>query len=132
MEEEIRAAEVRQSELQEQYEEKLEVIKNTKKLAEEAYQAKSQNLEMEFQKQEETLQQNILEMKKDLDKVQNELEALKSTKAAAIRAARKEQEIKENQTFYTLQITGNELQDIKVLEETKMKISKPRAISMVI
>jgi esterase/lipase len=132
MEEELHAAEVRQLELQEQYEEKLEVIKNTKKLAEEAYQAKSQNLETEFQKQKEGLQQNILEMKKDLDKVQNELESLKSTKAAAIRAARKEQEIKENQTFYTLQITGNELQDIKILEETKTKISKPRAISMVI
>ena len=64
--------------------------------------------------------------------LQSDLESLKSTKAAAIEAARKEQEIQENKEFYTLQIPREEKRDIEILEDTKMRISKPRAIAMVI
>ena len=71
-------------------------------------------------------------MKESLLQIQADLESLKSTKAAAIEAARKEQEIQENKDFYTLQIPREEKRDIEILEDTKMRISKPRAIAMVI
>jgi len=61
-----------------------------------------------------------------------ELQSLQNTKIAVIEAARKEKEIKANKDFFTLSLPKGEQRDIAILEETKMRISKPRALSMVI
>lgn len=87
---------------------------------------------MQFQKQKQQLDQEINQLQDIITQTKIELESLKSTKAAAIEAARKEQEIQENKEFYTLQIPREEKRDIEILEDTKMRISKPRAIAMVI
>ncbi len=87
---------------------------------------------MQFQKQKQQLDQEINQLQNTIAQTKTELESLKSTKAAAIEAARKEQEIQENKEFYTLQIPREEKRDIEILEDTKMRISKPRAIAMVI
>ena len=115
-----------------QYQQKIDVIKNTEEIANQNYKTKNENLEMQFQKQKEELENQKQQIKDSIIEIQNELESLKSTKAAAIEAARKEQEIQENQEFYTLQIPREEKRDIEILEDTKMRISKPRAIAMVI
>jgi hypothetical protein len=61
-----------------------------------------------------------------------ELQSLQNTKIAVMEAARKEKEIKANKDFFTLSLPKGEQRDIDILEETKMRISKPRALSMVI
>jgi chromosome segregation ATPase len=131
-EEQVRAADYKIQSIQKQYEEKLKVIENTKQLADEELKQRKKVLEYEFEQykiKQEEIKQNI---QNEIQNIQNNLESLKSTKAAAIEAARKEQEIQENKSFYTLQIPREEKRDIEILEDTKMRISKPRAISMCI
>lgn len=88
------------------------------------------NSEFEKYKLEQDLNKNKIE--NEIFQLQADLNSLKSTKAAAIEAARKEREIQEDKDFYTLQIPREEERDIEILEDTKMRISKPRAIAMVI
>lgn len=118
--------------IENQYQEKIKIIKNTDEIANQNYKTKNENLEMQFQKQKQQLDQEINQLQDIITQTKIELESLKSTKAAAIEAARKEQEIQENKEFYTLQIPREEKRDIEILEDTKMRISKPRAIAMVI
>lgn len=67
-----------------------------------------------------------------LEQQQKELEKIKSTRAAAMEAQRKEQEIKEKLSFYCLQLSAVDLADIQVLETVKPKLAKPRVLSMLI
>lgn len=131
-EQQLGAADEKIQLIQKQYEEKLKVIENTKQLADEELKQRKKVLENEFEnyKSEQTIIKGQIENK--IWQLQSDLESLKSTKAAAIEAARKEQEIQENKEFYTLQIPREEKRDIEILEDTKMRISKPRAIAMVI
>jgi hypothetical protein len=64
--------------------------------------------------------------------IQAELDSLKATKAAAIAAARKEQEVTENKEQYCLILPREEQRDIPILQDVQYKISKPRAIGMCI
>lgn len=64
-------------------------------------------------------------IKKDLDKI-------RSTRAAAIEAQRKEKEIKEKLTFYSLNPTKVEIEDIKKLENIKPTLNNQRILSMLI
>ena len=75
-------------------------------------------------KQEELLEQQQEEKEK--------LEYLRSTRAAAIRAQIKEKEIKDQLSFYCLQPTENELDDIKALERVKPNLHQPRILCMLI
>lgn len=68
----------------------------------------------------------------EIEKTGLELQSLQNTKIAVMEAARKEKEIKANKDFFTLSLPKAEQRDIEILEETKMRISKPRALSMVI
>ena len=118
--------------VQEQYEEKLKVIENTKQLADEELKQRKKVLKDEFEKYKLEQDLNKNQIESEIFQLQTDLKSLQSTKAAAIEAARKEQEIQENKDFYTLQIPREEKRDIEILEDTKMRISKPRAIAMVI
>lgn len=118
--------------IKQQYEEKLKIIQNTEKLAEETYKNKNENLETQYQKKKQLLEEQIQEIKNSLVQTQFELDSLKATKAATIKAAQQEQQIQENKDFYTLNVPKEEQRDIAILEDTKLRISKPRAISMVI
>lgn len=128
-EQQLDAADEKIQLIQKQYEEKLKVIENTKQLADEELKQRKKVLENEFEnyKSKQTIIKSQIENK--IWQLQSDLESLKSTKAAAIEAARKEQEIQENKEFYTLQIPREEKRDIEILEDTKMRISKPRAIA---
>ena len=75
-------------------------------------------------KQEELLEQQQEEKEK--------LEYLRSTRAAAIQAQIKEKEIKDQLSFYCLQPTENELDDIKALERVKPNLHQPRILCMLI
>lgn len=131
-EEQICAAERRQLELQQQYEEKLKIIENTKQLADEELQQRRKILNQEFENEKQEIQNQKNELLTKVEEVQLQLQSLENTKAAALEALRKEEEIKANKEYYSLVVPKVEQRDIEILEETKMRISKPRAISMVI
>ena len=132
MEENVRAAEVRQSELQAQYEEKLKVIENTKQIAEDAANERRKVLEATYEKDRIELENQRRKILEEIDNTRFELQSLQNTKIAVMEAARKEKEIKANKDFFTLSIPKAEQRDVEILEETRMRISKPRALSMVI
>ena len=71
-------------------------------------------------------------MQNELNSIKEELDSLKSTKAAAIEAARKEQEITDNKDAYCLILPIDEERDISLLREVQNKVSKPRAVAMCI
>jgi len=132
MEENVRAAEVRQSELQAQYEEKLKVIENTKQIAEDAANERRKVLEATYEKDRIELENQRRKILEEIDNTRFELQSLQNTKIAVMEAARKEKEIKENKEEYCLILPKEEARDIPILKEVQYKISKPRAIAMCI
>lgn len=129
---EIYAAEARNKTINEQYEDKLKVIENTKQLADEAAAERQKVLDQQFQviQDKYALQKEYLQ--NEVQQIYNELESLKQTKAATIEAARKEKQIKENKDEYCLILPKEEERDIPILKEVQYKVSKPRAIAMCI
>ena len=72
------------------------------------------------------------EFLKDLTKLENELADIKKKRTAAIEAQVREKKIKENATFYCIQITDEDKADIQRLENIKKTLNKPRVLSMLI
>lgn len=81
---------------------------------------------------ETEFQDTVEKKQKEIDVINEELESLKATKAAAIEAARKEQEITDNKDAYCLILPREEERDISLLREVQDKVSKPRAVAMCI
>ena len=100
--------------LEKQYEEK-----------EQEYDQYRDALETAYSNRQIELMQELAEVQQDLDKV-------KSTRAAAIKAQTREKEISEKLSFYCLNIAESELRDIEVLESIKSKLANPRILSMLI
>lgn len=126
-------AAVKQSEIIEaQYKQKLKVIQDTKQLADEELETRRKLLEQQFDNEKEELKNQKTLLIQEIEKIKLELQSLQETKKAVLEANRKEKELKENKDYFTLTIPKEEQRDIAILEETKMRISKPRALSMVI
>ena len=68
----------------------------------------------------------------DLRQANFELDKVKQTKVAAMEAMLREQEIKEQLSFYCLTPTAAEKEDISVLESIKPRLRNPRVLSMLI
>lgn len=113
-----------------------EFIAQSEQLAKEKAKAVYQNELSEWNKRLEVVkkyhQQYLDKLDKDVDKVKNELQSLKDTKAATIAAAQKEKEIQENKNDYCLILPREEASDVEILREVTKRISKPRAIGMCI
>ena len=73
-----------------------------------------------------------LELMRELAEVQEELDQIKATRAAAIQAQTREKEIEEKLSFYCLTIPETEIKDIGVLEAVAPKLNKPRVLYMLI
>ena len=67
-----------------------------------------------------------------LDKIREELDELKATRAAAHEALLKEQEIKDNKDNYRLLPSEADLADSRRLELVKKELNKPRILCMLI
>lgn len=87
------------------------------------------NLLKELYKNYDAEQDNLLDQ---IQEEQSKLDYLRSTRAAAIQAQIKEKEIKNQLSFYCLQPTENELDDIKALERVKPNLHQPRILCMLI
>ena len=73
-----------------------------------------------------------LELMRELDETQRELDQIKATRAAVIQAQTREKEIEEKLSFYCLTIPESEIKDIGVLEAVAPKLNKPRVLYMLI
>lgn len=101
------------------------------------------SLEKDYQEKEEEYDILVKELYKSYDNEQDrildqikweqsKLDNIRSTRAAAIQAQIKEREIKDQLSFYCLQPTENELDDIKALERVKSNLHQPRILCMLI
>lgn len=69
---------------------------------------------------------------KEKAEIEEDLARIKATRAATIQAQIKEKEIEENSSFYCLTISEIDKADIKMLENIKPQLNKPRVLSMLI
>lgn len=121
----------------------LRTTETQKELSQKAFENYCEVLEKQYDEQEkeydmykdalETSYSNRqLELMRELDEVQKELDSIKATRTAAIQAQTREREIEEKLSFYCLTIPDIELKDIAVLESIAPKLNKPRILYMLI
>lgn len=72
------------------------------------------------------------ELMRESGKIREELDNLKKARSAAIEAARREKEIKENSSFYCIEITDEDKADIARLETVAKTLNKPRVLHMLV
>ena len=101
------------------------ILENNYHLEESSYDSLIKNLQINYEK----TQQEIIE---SIEKEKTELDKIRSTRIAAIEAQLKEKEIKNNKSFYCIQLTDNEKDDIRVLERVKPNLHQPRILCMLI
>lgn len=92
--------------------------------------------EEEYDEAIDSLQEAYDEIQKNLmaetDKIRKELEKISSTRAAAMDAQLKEQEVKDKQAFYCPQVPEADLKDAKTLHDIEYKLNNPRILRMLI
>lgn len=96
------------------------------------YESSEQEYDELMEKLEYTYDEKQDEYAAMLDVARAELAKISNTRAAAIQAQLKEKEIKEQSSFYCLNISKLDLDDIEVLERIKPKLHQPRILSMLI
>lgn len=113
-----------------------ENLENKKRIKEQEILESEEWLNKALKKHQEEVLNNMeildSKYKKEKDKIEEDLEQLKATRAAIIQANIKEKEIEENSTFYCLTISEIDKADIKMLENIKPQLNKPRVLSMLI
>jgi len=134
--EKINTLKAEQKRLDDQYHQTQKHILDIEQDAKKIYDLKVEQLEKEYNQTIEKLSKSKEEIQNEyadeLDKMRDELESLRATKAAAIEAARKEEMINKNQEDYCLRIPVEEQNDVSILKSVRNRITKPRAVSMVI
>ena len=118
-------------------------LDNQKELSQKAFENYCEVLEKQYDEYEEeykmykdaleTSYSNLqLKLMRETDEIREELDKIKSSRAATIQALTREKEMEDNLSFYCLQIPELELRDVAVLESIKPKLAKPRILSMLI
>ena len=121
----------------------LNSLNNQKEMSEKAFDSYYSMLENQYDKAEEEYysEKSALEeaysnlqfkLMNEIDGVRAELDKIRATRAAAIQAQIKENEIAEKSTFYCLSIPELELKDVAILETIKPKLNNQRILSMLI
>lgn len=119
------------------------IISNTKEMSEKALEEYAENLDNKYKEKEKeyeslsfTLEDAYsnkqMSLLAEIDSVQEDLDKIKATRTAAIEANLREKEIENNLTFYCLDITDADKDDIMKLNRLKLSLNKPRVLSMLI
>lgn len=92
--------------------------------------------ENEFENNIELLDNSYMNVQDDyinkINQARQDLDKISATRAAAIEAQRKEQQIKNEKSIYSVQLTKMELDDVKVLRDIEYKLNNPRVLRMLI
>lgn len=107
-------------------------LNQNKEICDNAFKEYQNTLEVAYNEAEERFDTKLDNLNHALNTVQHELDALKTTRAAAHEALLKEQEIKENKDNYRLLPSEADLADSRRLEIVKREINKPRILCMLI
>ena len=70
--------------------------------------------------------------REDIEIIKRELEKIRATKAAAMEAQLREEEIKNQATFYTLQLNDADKRDVAYLQSIEYNLREPRPLRMLI
>lgn len=107
------------------FEEYNDILDAQYKQTEEEYDALVLKLEQHYDENQDLLKEKIEILK-------NELQKIKSTLVATKEAQTREKQIKEDLDFYSIRLTENELDDVRLLEKVKPKLHQPRILCMLI
>ena len=140
----------KQKELNAHYEEKQnelnkiqETINNANEVSRQAFLNYSDLLDKEYDNKEQEFQ-NAVDLLNDsyaeiqgetlekLDSIKKDLDKMASTRAAAIQAQLKEEEIQNQQEYYSLSIDDIDKREIHVLQSIEPELRDPRPIRMII
>ena len=102
------------------------------KLIENDYQTKEEEYKELLKKLDEVFYQQQFENLRALDEVKEQLEKIRATRAAAVDAQKREQEIKDNIYFYCLQIPEEDKKEISIIKDIEYKLRDPRPVRMLI
>ena len=118
-------------------------LKNQEKLSQEAFKNYCEILDNQYketEKEYDLLKENLensyskiqLDLMRETDECKAELDKIRSTRAAAIEAERREKMIEEDLSSYCLTILDSDKADIARLDALKPSLNKPRVLSMLI
>lgn len=108
-----------------EYKQKESEYDNLIQLLQSVYDDQMKRLQVIF-KNEETM------YKDDIAVIKQELEKIRATRAAAMEAELREQEIKNQATFYTLQLNEADMRDVSYLKSIEFNLREARPLRMLI
>ena len=123
--------------------EKLKNLTLTNEGAATAFEQYVEALEQAYKQKEEEFESSIhlldnsyaIAQKSWIDKqteVLADLDKIKKTRAAALEAQLKEEEIKTQKEYYSINISAIDLKDVKILRDIEYKLNNPRVLRMLI
>ena len=96
-----------------------------RKALEEKYKNLEENAQQEFQAKQRSYNNELYYLKR-------ELEDFRSRRDAVNEAIRRERELSEKEDFYKIQLTQNDIEDIKILDSMKNRLSHKEVLPKVI
>lgn len=96
------------------------------------YESRQDTFLQQLADNERELNQRREECERDLVLVRSELDKIKSSRAAAIEAQLREQEIKDQATLYTLQLNEADRRDVAYLKSIEFNLREARPLRMLI
>lgn len=96
------------------------------------YQEQEQLFDNKINALEINYEEQLSKFQEEIKDYEAELHKLRQTRAAAIAAQLKEQEIKDRLEFYCLHPKTSDIQDVQILERVKPQLKNPRILSMLI
>lgn len=103
----------------------IELLENALTKRENDFDTKISTLNSTFEKEKSSLE-------KELQQVEQEVSKVKAYRDNLLKAQLREKEIKDNQTYYCMQILEDDKVDIQLLEKIKPNLRHPRILSMLI
>ena len=89
-------------------------------------------LEQTYVQKEKEFDDKIDKLKAAAAQCQDDLDKIRDNRAAAMEALRKEKQIKEDKTQYSLIPSVDDLEDIKTLSRIRNQLKKPRILAMLV
>lgn len=107
-------------------------LDENKKISDNAFRDYEKTLEQAYVATELSFDKRVELLNSEMKSIQQDLDNLKETRAAAHEALLREQEVKDNKDNYKLSPSESDLSDARRLEIVKRELNKPRILSMLI